>query len=75
MIFFTKGEIDTLRFGKFFFSSGFTETKSNFGAKSDSKTKMMSCDVLTKNLAQMENKAVSRKISTDLQFSTLENVS
>jgi hypothetical protein len=34
---------------------------------------MMSCNVLTKDLAQMEFKAVSRKISTDLQFSTLEN--
>ena len=51
---FTKGEIDTLRFGKFFFFSfGFTETKSNFGAKFDNK-KMMSSDVLTKHLAQME---------------------
>jgi hypothetical protein len=40
----------------------------NFSAKFDNKIKMMSCNVLSKNLAQMEFIAISRKISSDLQF-------
>jgi hypothetical protein len=57
-----------------FFSSGSAESKGNFDAKFDDK-KMMSCNVVKINVAQMEFKAVSRKISSDLQFSTVKNVS